>query len=208
MLSLTPVFRSGGDGRFSFPASLWRLGALGLVVVSAAGCRHVAAAAATRFVDDAGDTVSVAAPVRRVASLIPATTELLFAIGAGNAVVGRTTWCDYPPAAARVTNLGDGINPTLEAVLAVRPDLVLLYNSAQNAAAAAHLRAFGIPAALLNTDRLEDVARVSRLLGRITGHMRESDSVVAVFDTALAAASPPPLAAARKCCCSCGSSRR
>ena len=55
---------------------------------------------ATRFVDDAGDTVIVAAPVTRVASLIPATTELLFAIGAGDAVVGRTTWCDYPPAAA------------------------------------------------------------------------------------------------------------
>jgi iron complex transport system substrate-binding protein len=145
-----------------------------------------------RVVDDAGDTVAVRAPARRVASLIPATTELMFAIGAGDAVVGRTMWCDYPPAAARVTNLGDGINPTLEAVLAVRPDLVLLYNSAQNASAAARLRRLGIPAVLLNTDRLEDVARLSRLLGRLTGHGRGADSLVAVFDTALAAASAPP----------------
>ncbi len=148
-------------------------------------------AGATRFVDDAGDTVIVAAPVTRVASLIPATTELLFAIGAGDAVVGRTTWCDYPPAAARVTNLGDGINPTLEAILAVRPDLVLLYNSAQNASAAARLRELGIAAALLNTDRLEDVDRVSRLLGRLTGHAHGADSVAATFDTALAAAVAP-----------------
>ena len=59
-------------------------------------------------VDDAGDSVSVRAPASRVVSLIPATTELLFAIGAGSAVVGRTEWCDYPPEALRVTNLGAG----------------------------------------------------------------------------------------------------
>ena len=189
--SLTPVFRPRGDGRFSFRPHLARLGSFALALFSVAGCRRPAPAAATRFVDDAGDTVAVAAPVRRIASLIPATTELLFAIGAGDAVVGRTTWCDYPPAAARVTNLGDGINPTLEAILAVHPQLVLLYNSAQNASAAERLRGFGIAAALLNTDRLEDVPRVSRLLGRVTGHERGADSVSAVFDTALVAASPP-----------------
>jgi ABC-type Fe3+-hydroxamate transport system substrate-binding protein len=146
-----------------------------------------------RLVDDAGDSVAVPAPARRIASLIPATTELLFAVGAGDALVGRTAWCDYPPAAARVANLGDGINPTLEAILAVRPDLVLLYNSAQNAAAADRLRGLGISAVLLNTDRLADVPRLARLLGRLTGHERQADSIVAEFEPALAAASPPPL---------------
>jgi iron complex transport system substrate-binding protein len=174
------------------PASRARLAVLGLLLVSSIGCRRAPAVAGTRFVDDAGDTVTVATPVARVASLIPATTELLFAIGAGDAVVGRTTWCDYPPAASRVTNLGDGINPTMETILAVHPALVLLYNSAQNASAAERLRALGIPTALLNTDRLEDVDRVSRLLGRITGHARGADSVAAVFDSALAAAAPAP----------------
>jgi ABC-type Fe3+-hydroxamate transport system substrate-binding protein len=158
-----------------------------------AGCHRVVPAASVRLVDDAGDSVAIRAPALRIASLIPATTELLFAVGAGDALVGRTAWCDYPPAAARVTNLGDGINPTLEAILAVRPDLVLLYNSAQNAAAADRLRGLGIPAVLLNTDRLADVPRLSRLLGRLTGHERQADSIVAEFDRALAAASPPPL---------------
>ena len=190
-LSLSPVFRCPGERAVSIPASVTRLCALALLLLPSAGCRSAASASGIRVVDDAGDTVSVAAPVKRVASLIPATTELLFAIGAGAAVVGRTTWCDYPPAAARVTNLGDGINPTMEAILAVRPDLVLLYNSAQNASAADRLRRLGIPAVLLNTDRLEDVDRVSRLLGRVTGHERGADSVAAVFDTALAAASAP-----------------
>jgi iron complex transport system substrate-binding protein len=191
MPSLTPVFQAPGRRAVVIPASRAPLGALALLLLVATGCHSAAPAAAMRVVDDAGDTVAVRAPVRRVASLIPATTELLFAMGAGGAVVGRTTWCDYPPAAARVTNLGDGINPTLEAVLAVRPELVLLYNSAQNASAAARLRELGIPAALLNTDRLEDVPRVSRLLGRLTGRQRGGDSVVAAFDSALTAATAP-----------------
>jgi iron complex transport system substrate-binding protein len=139
-------------------------------------------------VDDAGDSVSVRAPAARVVSLIPATTELLFAIGAGAAVVGRTQWCDYPPEALRVTDLGPGINPNLEAVLAARPDLVVLYNSAQHATVAARLRELGIPAIRVNTDALADVERVGRLLGRLTGHTRGADSVSAAFDTALAAA--------------------
>lgn len=166
--------------------------AAGLVLgLASGGCRAASRPTGSlRLVDDAGDTVTVPAPAHRIASLIPATTELLFAIGAGEALVGRTTWCDYPPAAAAVTNLGDGINPNLEAILAVHPDLVILYNSAQNAPAATRLRRLGIAALRLNTDALSDVGRVGRLLGRFTGHMRGADSVIAVFDTALAAAAP------------------
>ena len=144
------------------------------------------------MVDDAGDTVRLARPARRVVSLIPATTELLFAIGAGPAVVGRTQWCDYPAAAAAVPNLGDGINPNVEAVLASRPDLVLLYNSAQNAAIAGRLRSLGIAAVRLNTDALRDVDRVGRILGRLTGHLAGADSVAAAFDSALAHATVAP----------------
>lgn len=140
-------------------------------------------------VDDAGDSVAVRAPATRVVSLIPAATELLFAIGAGASVVGRTEWCDYPPEARPVTNLGPGINPNLEAVLSVSPDLVVLYNSAQHAAVAARLRELGIPAVRINTDALADVGRVGRLLGRLTGHVGGADSMSAAFDTALAGAS-------------------
>ena len=143
-------------------------------------------------VDDAGDTVLVATPARRIASLIPATTELLFAIGAGPQLVGRTAWCDYPAAAHKVPNLGDGIAPNLEAILAAAPDLVILYNSAQNARVATRLRELGIPALRYNTDALSDVGRVARVLGPLTGHPRQADSVAGALDTALAAASVGP----------------
>ncbi len=172
----------------------WRVARiLPWLLAAAMSCRPAAPAAGSlRLVDDAGDTVAVAAPARRIASLIPATTELLFAIGAGGAVVGRTTWCDYPPDAQKVRNLGDGISPNTEAILATRPDLVLLYNSARNAETAARLRASGIPALRLNTDALADVGRVARLLGRVTGRERGADSVAVTFDTALAAATTKP----------------
>ncbi len=171
----------------------------GSLLIGAAACRSPAIAArGMTLVDDAGDTAVVAAPARRVASLIPATTELLYAIGAGGAVVGRTTWCDYPPRALRVRSLGDGISPNLEAILATHPDLVVLYNSARNADAATRLRAARIPAVRLNTDGLDDVGRVARWLGRATGHEHQADSVAAAFDTALALASVRPSADAPK----------
>jgi iron complex transport system substrate-binding protein len=142
-------------------------------------------------VDDAGDTVRLPTPARRVVSLIPATTELLFAIGAGSSLVGRTSYCDYPLAAKAVPDLGDGIKPSIEAVLAQRPDLVTLYNSGQNAAVAGRLRELGIPTLRVNTDALRDVDRVARVLGALTGRQHGADSVAAAFDTALAAATRP-----------------
>jgi ABC-type Fe3+-hydroxamate transport system substrate-binding protein len=162
-----------------------------LVVITAA-CRS-AAVPEGRYtaVDDAGDTVRLAAPARRVVSLIPATTELLFAIGAGSAVVGRTSYCDYPAAAKAVANLGDGIKPNLEAVIATQPDLVLLYNSGQNAGVAGRLRELGIASLRLNTDALSSVPRIARLLGGLTGNGNAADSLSGAFDTALVSATQP-----------------
>jgi iron complex transport system substrate-binding protein len=164
-----------------------------ILLVAITGACRTAAVPDGRFtaVDDAGDTVRLAAPARRVVSLIPATTELLFAIGAGPAVVGRTSYCDYPAAAEAVPNLGDGIKPNLEAVIATQPDLVLLYNSGQNAAVAGRLRELGIASLRLNTDALSSVPRIARLLGGLTGNGNAADSLSAAFDTALVSATQP-----------------
>lgn len=176
--------RRGGLGNLLVFLFLWAGLACG---------RAPAQRGAIRVVDDAGDTLQLPAPARRVVSLIPATTELLFAIGAGSTVVGRTSYCDYPARAKAVPDLGDGIKPSIEAVVARQPDLVILYNSGQNAAVAGRFRELGIAAVRLNTDALSDVDRVSKLLGRLTGHQQGADSVAAVYDTALAAASRRPV---------------
>jgi ABC-type Fe3+-hydroxamate transport system substrate-binding protein len=161
-------------------ASLFFAGAL-------CGCSPVPRTSGSlTVVDDAGDTLALAVPARRVVSLIPAATELLFAIGAGPLVVGRTQYCDFPAAARGVPNLGDGIKPSVEAVVAQRPDLVVLYNSGQNAAVAGRLRELGIPSLRVNTDALSSVPRAARMLGLLTGHHRGADSLIEAFDTALA----------------------
>lgn len=138
-------------------------------------------------VDDARDTVRLERPAARVVSLIPATTELLFAIGAGPQLVGRTRWCDWPAEAAAVVDVGDGIQPNLEAIMARRPDLVVLYLAGSNAEVAQRLRGMGVAVVQLRTDLLESVSGHARLLGDLTGHRAAADSVAAKFEADLAA---------------------
>src|SRR5881392_1336608 len=140
--------------------------------------------------DDAGRRVALAAPARRVVSLLPSFTELLFAIGAGDRLVGRTTWCDYPPQALAVASVGDGIPPNVEAVAARTPDLVVLYRSAPNVTAAAQLGRLGIRSVLFDLNRLEELGPVARRLGVLTGQVGRADSLARVTDSL---ASQPPV---------------
>jgi ABC-type Fe3+-hydroxamate transport system substrate-binding protein len=129
-------------------------------------------------VDDGGNPISVSAPPSRIVSLIPATTELVFALGAGDRLVGRTHWCDYPSEASRVSDLGSGIGPNVEAVLEAKPDIVLLYHSSANAPAASRLRELGVRVLELRTDRIADLERVTTLLGGVLGLQPTADSLL------------------------------
>ena len=141
------------------------------------------------------DRPSAPPPVHRVVSLAPSSTELLFALGAGHQVVGRTTWCRYPPAALQVPDVGDGLNPNIEAIAARQPDLVVLYRSPMNETAAAQLRRLGIASVTLPQDRLEDIASAARELGRRTGREAAGDSIAGAIEALLGKA--PPAAIAR-----------
>jgi ABC-type Fe3+-hydroxamate transport system substrate-binding protein len=142
---------------------------------------------ASAIVDDFGDTLRRAAPPARIASLNPAATELLFALGAGNRLVGRTTWDTWPPEAAAVPDLGPGIRPNVEAILAARPDLVVLYATGDNRAAARTLRTAGVPTLALRLDRIADFARVASVLGRVIGDTAAVRVVVDSVGATLAA---------------------
>jgi iron complex transport system substrate-binding protein len=192
--------RPPGSGRFSLdhirrPA--WIILAL---LLSLGGCEGRPPSAGMRqlvAVDDLGDTVRLAAAATRIVSLIPATTEILFALGVGNQVVGRTTWCDYPAEVNAVPSLGDGLQPNLEAIVAARPDLVVLYNSIQNVAAAERLRAQQIPTLLVTTDHLSDVPRLARLLAPLAGRESAGDSLAHLFDAQLDSATVRGIATRR-----------
>ncbi len=158
-----------------------------VAVLALPGCARAPSRGAIARVDDWGRTVSLAAPARRIVSLAPATTELVFALGLGDRLVGRTRWCDYPPAALRVPDVGDGMAPNVEAVAARSPDLVLLYASPANRAAAERLAALRIPVAALALDRAADLRRDALLVGALAGAARAADSAVAAFDSLRAA---------------------
>jgi iron complex transport system substrate-binding protein len=131
-------------------------------------------------------------------SLNPTTTEILFTIGAGPRLVGRSHWDQWPDAAHRVPALGNAIRPNVEQLLAVHPDLVVLYASLDNDAARRRLHAAGIPTLSLKIDRINDFDRATRILGRVTGDSVRAtivaDSVKATLDRvrAVTASLPHP----------------
>jgi iron complex transport system substrate-binding protein len=148
------------------------------LALAASGCARDAAPVRTALTDDFGDTLVVGVAPSRIVSLNPTTTELLFAIGAGPRVTGRTSYDIYPREVAAVPDLGQGLRPNVEAVLNTHPDLVLLYASADNRDAARRLRGSGVATAAYKIDRIADMMRVTRVLGRLTGDSSAADRTV------------------------------
>ena len=136
--------------------------------------------------DDFGGTVALAPIPQRVVSLNPTTTELIFALGGEARLVGRSRWDEWPAAAKQIPALGDAIHPSIERVLAARPDLVVLYATPDNRPAYDRLRAAGIRAVALRIDHIAQFESAARLLGRMLGSATAgetvADSVAATLD--------------------------
>ena len=122
-----------------------------------------------RIVDDEGATLLLASPPERVVSLVPAFTELLFAIGAGDRLVGRTRFGVHPAAAREIPSVGDGVRPSIERVAQAEPDLVVLFAGPDNRGVAEQLTRLGIPALSLAHNSLGDLDRNVLRLGLATG---------------------------------------
>ncbi len=103
-----------------------------------------------------GAAPAPAEPPRRIVSLSPALTEILFALGVGDRVVGVTDFCDYPPEARARSKVGGFTNPSIEAVLALEPQLVVVSPAAGNRDAALAIERAGVPVAVYAAERLED----------------------------------------------------
>lgn len=173
---------------------------LGAIVSSCNGKKDTPATAltSTRVAstprDDFGREISFRTPPQRVVSLNPTTTETIFAIGAGPRLIGRSHWDEWPSAAKAVPDMGDGIGVNVEQVVAAHPDLVILYASEDNRAAADRLESAGIATLSLKIDRIADFNRAIMLLGRILGDSAQAafveDSVAATLKRVSRATGP------------------
>ncbi len=120
-----------------------------------------------RLVDDAGNTVSLENPARRIISLAPHITELLYAVGAGGFVVGTVSYSDYPEAAKKLPRVGSYNAFDLEAIMALQPDLVVAWKSGNPDGPVKKLQELGIPVYFSEPQALEDVAHNLRQLGAL-----------------------------------------
>jgi iron complex transport system substrate-binding protein len=128
------------------------------------------ASAATHAVtDDLGRRVSVVTAPRRIVSLAPGATEMLFAAGAGSQVVATVEYSDQPPAARAVSRIGDVAAIDMERLVALRPDVVVAWPDGGNLAQRAKIAALGIPLYQQQVHRLQDLAGSLRRLGTLTG---------------------------------------
>ncbi len=120
-------------------------------------------------VDDIQRTVSLRAPAARVISLAPSITESLFAIGAGDRVVGVTDYCDYPAGARQRPRVGGMINPNMEAVVALKPDLIVMSMEGNIRDDFRRLTDLGFPVLVTNPRTFEGIYRSIGQLGTMTG---------------------------------------
>jgi iron complex transport system substrate-binding protein len=119
--------------------------------------------------DEMGRVVRIPQPVRRIVSLAPSVTETLFALGLGDRVVGDTDFCDYPPEAKQKKHIGGAINPNIEAVAALHPDLVVATREINRLDSVQSLERLGIAVYVTDPQTVEQVLTSTERLGELLG---------------------------------------
>jgi iron complex transport system substrate-binding protein len=160
-----------------------RAGALAVLVVTllvvaaltalpgggAAARPATAPAAGLTLRDMRGREVRLAAPPARIVSLVPSATEIIFALGADDRLVGRTDFCDYPAAVSAKPSVGGMVNPDLETLVALRPDLVIVTDEGNREETVRQLARLGIPTYLVHASRIAQTVDLIRRIGVLTG---------------------------------------
>ena len=151
---------------------------LGAAALAASACvclsiscatTKLAPEATSAFTDEIGRTVRVRPNPQRIVSLAPSVTETLFALGLGSRVVGVTTYCDYPPEAKTKESVGDTLKPSLEKIIALKPDLVIISTASQLEQSVRRLDELQIPVYISNPRDLEGLLASIERIGEIAG---------------------------------------
>jgi iron complex transport system substrate-binding protein len=133
--------------------------------------------AQTTIHDDLRRSLRFSTPPRRIVSLAPSITETLFAIGAGNQVVGVTDYCTYPPQARSKQRVGGVVNPNIEVIVGLQPDVIAVSMEGNMREDFAHLEKLGFPVFVSNPRTLDDIFRSIVQFGELTGRGPEAHRV-------------------------------
>jgi iron complex transport system substrate-binding protein len=137
--------------------------------------------------DDPGIGVRLIAPARRIVTLAPHLTEIAFAAGAGERLVGIARFSDFPPEARTLPQIGDASRVDLERIQFLRPDLILAWRSGNQAGDIARLEKLGHPVFTTEPRRLEDIPRLLRAVGRLAGSADAAGRAALAFEAEIAA---------------------
>lgn len=150
-----------------------------------AGCSHRTTVVSSengnalrQVTDEAGTTITVPAKIERFISLAPNLTEIVYAIGAGDRLVGNTTYCDYPEEAKKVQKVGDTLQPSIERILALRPQLVLVSTASQLEAFTKQLDEHDIAVFVTDPRDLEGVFRSILSVGDLLNESAAASELV------------------------------
>ena len=119
--------------------------------------------------DEAGRRVVIPDRSERIVSLAPSITEIVFALGAGNRLVGITQFSNYPPEAKRIAKVGSYVHLNIEKILALRPDLVIGIKDGNPRAVVERLSELGVPAFIINPKSLDEILVTIRNIGKVIG---------------------------------------
>jgi iron complex transport system substrate-binding protein len=127
------------------------------------------------------------AEARRIISLAPSVTELLFALSVGSRVVGVSTYCDYPPEAARIDKVGTFLSPNTERILVKKPDLVIAVPSPGNRSAVEAIRDLGVPVLVVDPQSVASILESVRTIAEAVGVVADGRSLQERIQNRLAA---------------------
>ncbi len=161
----------------------WRCGVAALC--AALALHDFAAAAGVALADDRGGTIALAVPAQRIVTLAPHLAEIVFAAGAGERLVGVARFSDYPQAAQRLPQVGDGSRVDLERIVALKPDLILAWKSGNQAGDIARLEQLGFVVFVTEPDRLADIPRLLRAVGVLAGTVPATEQVIDKFNNTI-----------------------
>lgn len=136
--------------------------------------------------DDIGNLVEIEGPVERIVSLAPSNTEIAFALGLGDQIVGVTDFCDYPPQVLEIEKIG-GVEPNLEQIVALAPDLVLAIGGEPTPPVVGRLQELGLAVLVLKPDDLDALYHDIELVGRAAGAQQQAEELVAEMQERVAA---------------------